>query len=266
MHGQCLIAVYPSRNEAEQALRAARGSGIPGSNIRMSGADMERPHGWDWMFSHHVPERDKTYYRAHLAEGRTALSVLIDGSAPPARIDAVEEILDRYHPVDVRVEEEEGEGQPPAAARGKQAKKAQKKAGGPSAQGKKGEEEIIPLPREEANVRTLATDKVRHIRTYLVEEPFEKEVSLSDERLVVEERAATTGEPGEFSEREYEFHEHHEEPVVEKTTRADKELAVHKEASQHTERVRATVRRMKAEVEKEEATEGEESTGDLKKQ
>jgi hypothetical protein len=212
----------------------------------MSGADMERPHGWDWLFSRHVPERDKTYYRAHLAEGRTALSVLIDGSAPPARIDAVEEILDRYHPVDVRVEEEE-EGST-AAARGKRAKKA----GGLSAQAApKGEEEIIPLPREEAKVGARATDRVRHIRTYVVEEPFEKEVSLSDERLVVEERAATTSAAGELSERDYEFHERHEEPVVEKTTRADKELAVRKEAKQHTEHVRGTVRRMKAEVEKE---------------
>jgi hypothetical protein len=41
------------------------------------------------------------------------------------------------------------------------------------------------------------------------------------------------------------------EPVVEKTTRADKELAVRKEAKQHTKRVRGTVQRMKAEVEKE---------------
>jgi hypothetical protein len=253
MHGQCLVAVYPSRNEAEQAFRAARGSGIPSHNIRMSSADiMDRPHGWDWLFSRHVPERDMTYYRSHLAEGRTALSVLIDGSAPPARIDAVEEILDRYHPVDVRVEKEE-EGST-AAERSQRAKKA----GGPSAAPKKGvsaapkgDEEIIPLPREEATVGARATDLVRHIRTYVVEEPFEKEVSLSDERLIVEERDATSGAAGELSEREYEFHERHEEPVVEKTTRADKELAVRKEASQHTERVRGTVRKMKVEVEKE---------------
>jgi Domain of unknown function (DUF2382) len=250
MHGQCLVAVYPSRSEAEQAFRAARGSGVPSSNIRMSGDDMERPHGWDWLFSHHVPDREKTYYRTHLALGRTALSVLIDGGAPPATFDAVEEILDRFHPVDVRVEEEVKEEEETAAARGKRAKRA----GAPSAQAApKEEEEIIPLPRERAKVGTQATDRVRRIRTYVVEEPFDKEVSLSDERLVVEERAASTGETGEFSEREYEFHERHEHPVVEKTTRADKELAVRKEASLHTEHVRGTVRRMKAKVEIESA-------------
>jgi hypothetical protein len=256
MHGQCLVAVYPSRNEAEQAFRAARGSGIPSGNIRMSGGDMERPHGWDWLFSHHVPERDKTYYRAHLAGGRTALSVLIDDSAPPARIDALEEILDRYHPVDVRVGEQEAEGSTATAP----AKKARK--GGPSAQAapKAEEEEIIPLPREEATVSARATDRVHHIRTYVVEEPFDKEVSLSNEQLIVEERQATSGATGELSGREYEFHERHEEPVVEKTTRADKELAVRKEAKQHTEHVRGTVRKMKAKVEKEEEGESEEGT------
>jgi hypothetical protein len=217
----------------------------------MSSADLEESHGWNWLFSRHVPERDMTYYRTHLAEGRTALSVLIDDDAPPARIDAVEEILDRYHPVDVRVETEEEGGQPAAARGGKRAKKA----GGPSAQAAaapKGEE-VIPLAREEAKVSAQATDRVRHIRTYVVEEPFEKDVSLSDERLVVEERDATAGAAGELSEREYEFHERHEQPVVEKTTRADKELVVRKEASQHTEHVRGTVRKMKAEVEKESA-------------
>ncbi len=161
MHGQCLVAVYPSRSEAEQAFRAARGSGVPSSNIRMSGDGMGQPHGWDWLFSRHVPERDKTYYRTHLAKGRTALSVLIDGGAPPARIDAVEEILGRFHPVDVRIEKED-EGSP-SAALGKQARKVD----APVAK----EEEIVPLPREEAKVSARATDRVRHIRTYVVTTP-----------------------------------------------------------------------------------------------
>jgi len=215
--------------------------------MRMSGADtdMEKPHAWDWLFSLRVPESDKTYYRSHLAEGRTALSVLLDG-ASSTKIGAVEEILDRYHPVDVRVEEE-NEGS--TAAAGGQAEKA----AGPSAhaQAAQGvEEEIIPLPREAANVGTRATDRVRRIRTYVIEEPFEKEVSLSDERLVVKRRPATTSAGSEITERAYEFHERHDEPVVEKI-REDEELSVRKEASQHTQHVRGTVRRTKVDVQKE---------------
>jgi hypothetical protein len=239
MHGQCLVAVYPSRAEAEQAFRAALGSGISNDNIRISSADNERPHLWEWLFSRHVPERDRSYYRTYLAEGRTALSVLLDGGSSPAKINAVEEILERFHPVDVRVEQEDEMGS--AAAAGERVVKAGARAARTATTG---EEEIIPLPREELKIGIRAADRVRHIRTYIVEEPVEKEVSLSDEQLIVERRPATrTAAAGEISERDYEFHERHEEPVVEKTTMADEELVIRKEPKQHTERVRGTVRR-----------------------
>jgi hypothetical protein len=198
MHGQRLVAVYPSRNEAEQAFRAARGSGIPSQNIQMSGAD---------------------------------LSVLLDGGASDAKIKALEEILRHYRPVNVRVEEEGATMRGPA-----------KKAG-------LKDEEIIPLPREEPKVSAKVTDRVHHIKTYVVEEPFEKEVSLNDEHLVVERRAASK-EGGEILERDYEFHERHEEPVVVMETRAGEELVVRTEHTQHTERVRGKVRRTDAKIEK----------------
>ena len=134
-----------------------------------------------------------------------------------------------------------------------------KKPGGPSAsaaprKGPKGEEEIIPLLREEPKVGAKVTDHVHHIRTYVVEEPFEKEVSPSDEQLVVEERAATTSAAGELSERDYEFHERHEEPVVVMEIRAGEELVVRTEHTQHTERVRGKARKTEARIEKESST------------
>jgi hypothetical protein len=181
------------------------------------------------------------------------LSVLLDGGASPARINAVEEILERYHPVDVHIEEE-GKGSVEVAGKGSTAAAGRPeavKAGGPAAGSAPGKEQVIPLPREELTVSTRAADRVRHIRTYVVEEPVEKEVSLSDERVLIEKRPATTSAVGEPSERDYEFHERHEEPVVEKTTRADEELVVRKEAKRHTERVRGTIRRTKADIEKE---------------
>jgi hypothetical protein len=140
-------------------LRAALGSGIPNDNIRIGGADKEWPHVWDWLFSRHVPERDRSYYRTHLAEGRTALSVLLDGGASPAGIDAVEDILERFHPVDVREQEDEKGSTAATAAAG--ARAAPERAAT--------EETVIPIPREELKVGTRATDRVQHIRTYVVE-------------------------------------------------------------------------------------------------
>jgi len=172
------------------------------------------------------------------------ISVLLDGGASDAKIKALEEILRRYRPTDVRVEED-----------GRAKKLCGSSAPPPPRKGPKGEEEIIPLLREEPKVGAKVTDHVHHIRTYVVEEPFEKEVSLSDERLVVERRAATASEEGgEISEQDYEFHERHEEPVVVMEIRAGEELVVRTEHTQHTERVRGKARKTEARIEKESST------------
>jgi hypothetical protein len=212
MHEQRIVAVYPSRTEAKQALRAARGSGIPSRKIQTDGAD---------------------------------ISVLLDG-ASDAKIKAWEKILRRYRPLDVRVKKD---GQAKRAG-GPSASAAPKKNGGLK---KHGEEQIIPLPREEPKVGAKATDWVRHVRTYVVSEPFERKVSLSDEHWVIDRRPATASKEdgGEISEREYEFHERHEEPVVGMETRTAEELVVRKESTQHTESVRGTARRTEVKIEKE---------------
>ena len=113
-----------------------------------------------------------------------------------------------------------------------------------------GGEQVIPLPKEELKVGKRVTETIRHIRTHLVEEPVEREVRLQDERMVIEKRPATVRAGGTLAERDYEIHERHEEPVIEKATRTDEELVVRKEAKERTERVRDKVRTTKAEVEK----------------
>ena len=256
MNGQCLVAVYPSRKEAEQALQAALGAGIPSGNIRISDASKEQPHVWDWLFSSkHIPERDRAYYRAHLAEGRTALSVMLDSGASSQRADAIEAILARFNPVDVRSEQGEmeilggGAATPSSAARATTGMTSERLADG---------EQIIPLLREELRVGVKAEDRVRHIRTYVVEEPIEREVSLADEQWIIEKRPASrkvdlTGGP---IERAYELHELHESPIVEKVILADEELVVRKEPKRHTQQVRSTVRRTGVDVDKTAVTTG----------
>ena len=273
MHGQCLIAVYPSPSEAEKALRAAIGSGIPSDSVQISRADKPV---WEWLFSKRVAEKDKKHYRSHLPEGETALSVLLDGASAEG-VDAVEELLERFDPIDMHLEMyEEKKAEVPSAASGKESKAESAKAPAPAAAGhdakpepaKSGhqeaktaaahhqpahehDEQIIPLPEEEMTVSAQTSDRVRRVRTFVVEEPVEKEVSLSDERLIIEKRAATSHDADEPAERIYEFHERHDEPLIEKTLRVGEELVVRKEAMRHTERVHGTVRRTKAEIEKE---------------
>jgi hypothetical protein len=55
---------------------------------------------------------------------------------------------------------------------------------------------------------------------------------------------------GALAERDYEIHEQHEEPVIEKATHTDEELVVRNEARERVQRVREKVRSTKAEVER----------------
>jgi hypothetical protein len=89
MQGQCLMAVYNSRNDAEQAYRAVLGSGVPEDHVRLSdqqrsqvstpdgaGASTDGGSIWDWLFGSEVPEGDRRRYESHMASGGTVLSVL----------------------------------------------------------------------------------------------------------------------------------------------------------------------------------------------
>jgi uncharacterized protein (TIGR02271 family) len=121
--------------------------------------------------------------------------------------------------------------------------------GGYASQGTE-REKVIPLPEEELKVGKRATETVKHLRTYVVEEPVQKDVRLREERTVIERRPATGTATGQPMEREYEVRELHEEPVVQKDVRAGEELVVRKEATERTERVADTVKKTRVDIDK----------------
>jgi hypothetical protein len=87
-----IVAVYNSRNDAEQAYRAVLGSGIPQDHVRLSEqqaaptTDSDGGSIWDWLFGSDVPETDQRIYKERVAGGGTVLSVLVD-SPPIANLD-----------------------------------------------------------------------------------------------------------------------------------------------------------------------------------
>lgn len=256
MQGQCVVAVYSSRNNAEQAYRAVVGSGVPADHVRLSNQEpsqatsterMNASSGeesiWDWLFGSDVPEADRRVYEGHMAKGGAALSVLVD-SPSMADLDRIEGMLQQYSPVEIHEENSDsstavGSGLPGSAT-------GQTGYGAQDAE----REKVIPLPEEELKVGKRATETVKHIRTYVVEEPVQKDVRLRDERTVIERRPATGAPTGQPTEREYEVREMHEEPVVQKDVRAGEELVVSKEATERTERIADTVKKTKADIDK----------------
>lgn len=178
-----------------------------------------------------------------MASGGTVLSVLVDAPSM-GDVDRVEGLLEEYNPIEMHDESIEGSTSPESVGSGTARGQA-----GYAAEGAE-HEQVIPLTEEELKVGKRATESVKHIRTYVVEEPVEKDVQLRDERTVIERRPATGAAPGQPVEREYEVREVHEEPIVQKDVRAGEELVVRKETTERTERVADTVKKTKADIDK----------------
>ena len=248
---QCVVAVFNSRSDAERAYQAVLSSGVSEDHIRLSDKGRSQLDGsggsgptseggiWDWLFGSDVSEADRRVYEDHMAGGGTALSVLVD-SPSVANLDRVEDLLEQYNPVEVHEEQVTAESNLLGTETGELGNAAQGAA----------REEVIPLPEEELKVGKRATETTKRIRTYVIEEPVEKDVQLRDEGTVIERRPATGAMPGQPMEREYEVRELHEEPVAQKEVRAGEELVVRKEATERTETVADTVKKTKTDIDK----------------
>ncbi|MCW8085221.1 YsnF/AvaK domain-containing protein [Sabulicella glaciei] len=114
--------------------------------------------------------------------------------------------------------------------------------------------ESIPLAEERLRVSKRETGHGRvRIRSYVVEEPVEAQVTLRDEHVEVERRTLdrpASGMENPFQERTIEATESHEEAEIAKEARVTGEVRLRKEAEERTETVRDTVRRTEVEVER----------------
>ena len=112
-------------------------------------------------------------------------------------------------------------------------------------------EEVIPLAEETLIVgKETVTSGTTTVRRFVVETPVEQQVSLYDEKVIVERRKpvkdAATGET--LTEVTIEMIETTEVPVVGKSVKVREEVVVRRERTQRVETVRDTVRRDEIEV------------------
>ena len=113
---------------------------------------------------------------------------------------------------------------------------------------------VIPIAQEELVVGKREVDRggVRVFRR-VVEEPVSESVNLREEHVVIDRRPvdrAVTDADLRGGDRTIELTETAEEAVVGKTARVVEEVRVGKEASEHTETVRDTVRHTEVDVER----------------
>jgi uncharacterized protein (TIGR02271 family) len=112
-------------------------------------------------------------------------------------------------------------------------------------------EEIIPLAEETLIVgKQTVTSGTTSVRRVVVETPVEQQVSLYDERVIVERRKPVTdADTGEtLTELAIEMIESSEVPVVGKSVKVREEVVVRRERTSRVETVRDTVRRDEIEI------------------
>jgi stress response protein YsnF len=113
------------------------------------------------------------------------------------------------------------------------------------------EEEVIPLAEETLVVgKHTVTSGTTTVRRYVVEVPAEQQVTLYDEKVVVERRKpvtdAVTGET--LTELTVEMIETTEVPLVAKGVKVREEVVIRRERTKRVETVRDTVRRDEIEI------------------
>ena len=124
-------------------------------------------------------------------------------------------------------------------------------------EGAKGD--TLQLAEEFLNVGKRAVrGGTTRIRRYTVEKPVEENVTLHNERVVLDRRPVTDGRVlanADFTDKTISMTEMNEEAVVSKTARVVEEIGLHKEASDRVETVRDTLRKDDVEVEQVPTTE-----------
>lgn len=261
-----ITALFDSRTEADAAADRIAGLGIPQSDISIvnGAAGGATQSDEDKGFMEHLGEffgggsDDRATYSEGLRRGGYMLVVTTTG----ADRDRVIDILDDEGTVDLDAREAEWRtegwtGYDESAATGGYAEGgAQPTTGTTGAEysGRQPVDGTIEVAEENIRVgkRELDHGRVR-VRSYVVEEPVEADVSLRDEHVSVTRTPVDReiSSDAAFQDQTLTAQEHGEEAVVTKEARVTEEIRLDKEAETHTETVHDTVRHTEVEIDDE---------------
>jgi len=273
-----LTAFFDDKDDAGLAVQRLRDIGVADASVRLLGGhESQGYYGgkgfWESLGDMFFPDEDREAYGEGLRRGGYLVSVT---DLDPALVDQAMDILDDEGTVDLdersatwRSEGWTGgaenvsaaEDSAPAAISSASAVGDDLQAGQQSEtlQGRELEigtgDEAIPIVEERLRVGKRDTNLGRvRVRSYVVEEPVQEQVTLRQERVRVERRPIDqklTGRQDVFQDRVIEADEHAEEAVISKEARVTEEISLRKEADERTETVSDTVRHTEVEVEDE---------------
>lgn len=284
-HNRMLTAMFDSREDANEAIERLVELGIPRTNCRLvegessstsstvSAQGHREPKGfWDSLADLFMPDEDRYTYAEGLRRGGYLLTV----NATDAQYEKALDILDDEGTIDIdeRAKTWRKEGWSESGYQtlpgyqgtgmgqssqtdydrttGQQARSQQTTSQETRAHQGTKRDESIPIVEEQLRIgkREVGGGRVR-VRSYVVEQPVQEQVSLRDEKVSVERRPVDrplgAGDDA-FRERTIEATERREEAVIDKQARVKEEVVVRKDAQQRTETVSDKVRHTEVEV------------------
>lgn len=211
---------------------------------------------WSGLKELFVPEEDRSTYGEGVRRGGVVVSAEVD----EMRADGVMDVFEAHGAINL--DEREAEWRQSGWSGGTTVSvSATKATGAPgvATQGTghmathAGGEEVIPLVEESLRVgkRAQQSGRVR-VRSYVVETPVTEQVTLRQEHVDVQRRAAdrpVASADDAFRERTIEATETSEHAVIAKEARVTEELVIRKDVEEHVETVHETVRRQEVEIE-----------------
>ncbi len=272
MSDETIVAVYDTAAHAEAAVRDMLAANVPQSAISQhadttdvsTGTVTETGHEkgfWSSLFGGE-PDHDSSVYDRSLRGGSTVVTVKV----PEAHVASVMQILESHNPVDIDERAASYGASQTTTTRaplgsampvetGMMAK-TQSTAATTTA-GMTGraatDDDTLELSEERLAVgKRMVNRGSTRIRRFVVETPVEQQVTLHDEKVVIERRPVSDARPvgtADFSEKTVEMTESAEEAVVSKQAYVKEEINLRKQATERVETVRDTVRSEDIEVE-----------------
>ncbi len=240
---QYVTAFFDTRSAADAAVDRVVAAGVPRDQIRyVEGSDntaapaaTQQRGFFEALGDMFMPDEDRAAY----AEGLNRGGFLVSLNTTPQNRDVILDILDDEGTVDMDAREESWRAEGWTADRMDTGRAA-------------GDDGTIDVVEEKLRVGKREVDHGRvRVRSYVVEEPVEADVSLREEHVRVDRHPVDRAVDSDaaFRDQTIEATESGEEAVVRKDARVVEEISVDKTADERTETVRDTVRRTEVDIE-----------------
>jgi uncharacterized protein (TIGR02271 family) len=215
--------------------------------------------------THHMDAEDAEVYAEGVRRGETLLTVQVED----ADVSRTRDILNQYNPTDVHGEasnwrsqgwskfDESTTANPDDVKTYRSSRTSSSTGLGAGTTGTTRTEDgkmVLPVVEEHVDVSKREVEKGRvHVYTEVTEKPVSTDVSLRQENVTVERRAAdrpVSPTDAAFRDQSFDLTEKSEQAVINKNARVVEEVVVGKDVTQQNQTVSDTVRRTDVRVER----------------